>query len=172
MHTEPHVGDHELSNLEYAMIVSANGFFRWVVHCAEAAGARGLSTLDVLVLHMVNHRARSKKLSDICLIMNVEDAHTVSYSLKKLEEQGYVSHKYNGRERVYLSSSDGDKLCEQYRSVRRDNLVRCLREDGVDIETITGVSTMLNRIARYYAHASRIALVGQESDSSTKQEAE
>jgi len=163
MATEPaSAASNTLSEFEFSMIVAMNGFLRWAVHCAEAVGARGFSALDVLVLHMVNHRARNKKLSDICLIMNIEDTHTVAYSLKKLEEQAYVAHKYNGRDRIYYSSADGDALCEAYRQIREDNLVASLRDDGMDFENIAQISKMLTRIGRYYLHASRAALVGAE----------
>ena len=47
------------------------------------AGRKGLGPLDVLVLHSVNHRGRAKTLSDICLVLNIEDTHTVTYALKK-----------------------------------------------------------------------------------------
>ena len=151
--------DRVLSDFEFSMIVSVNGFLQWVVHCAEAAGARGLSSLDVLVLHMVNHRARDKKLSDICLVMNIEDTHTVAYSLKKLEEQGYVKHKHNGRDRIYYSSADGDIFCNTYRQIRRDNLVAALEDEEADFENIAKIAKAMTRIGRYYLHASRVALV-------------
>jgi predicted MarR family transcription regulator len=154
--------DGVLSDFEFAMIVSANGFLQWVVHCAEAAGARGLSSLDVLVLHMVNHRARNKKLSDICLVMNVEDTHTVAYALKKLEEHGYVAHKHSGRDRIYYSSADGDAFCNAYRQIRHDNLVTALGDEGADFENIARMSKVLTQIGRYYLHASRVALVNRK----------
>jgi predicted MarR family transcription regulator len=148
-----------LSELEFAMIVSINGFWKWVVHCAEAAGARGLSPLDILVLHAVNQRARDKRLADICLVLNVEDAHTVAYSLKKLEEQGYVSHRQDGRDRVYASSPDGDELCRRYLDVREKTLVDSLKADGTDFARLDETARSLTRMARYYSHASRTATV-------------
>ena len=61
--------------------MASNAFHRWVVHCMSAAGLKDLMPLDVLVLHHVSHRARDKRLSDICFIMNIEDTHLVNYSL-------------------------------------------------------------------------------------------
>ena len=150
-----------LSELEFAMIVSINGFWKWVVHCAEAAGARGLSSLDVLVLHAVNQRARDKRLADICLVLNVEDSHTVAYSLKKLEEQGYVVHRQDGRDRVYASSPDGDALCLKYLEVREKTLVDSLRADETDFARLDETARSLGRMARYYSHASRAATVAK-----------
>lgn len=151
----------ELSDLEFAMIVSINGFLTWVVRCAEAAGARGLSPLDVLVLHAVNDRARDKRLADICLVLNVEETHTVAYSLRKLEEQGYATHRQEGRERLYCASTDGDDLCRRYLEVRERTLVDSLRSDGVDFARLGETARSLGRMARYYGDASRVATVAK-----------
>jgi predicted MarR family transcription regulator len=148
-----------LSELEFSMIVAANGFWNWVVHCAQAAGARGLGTLDILVLHAINRRARGRKLSDICLVLNVEDSHTVAYSLRKLEEQGYATHEQQGRDRTYSTSPDGDAFCERYHEVRRRALVESLADDGARLTDLDETARYLKRIARYYDHASRTATV-------------
>ncbi len=150
---------HPLSEFEFAMMVAMNGFSRWVVHCAEAAGGRGLGPLDVLVLHAINDRARDKRLADICLVLNIEDTHTVSYALRKLEEYGYAEHRQDGRERSYRPSAEGDALCRRYREVRRTALVESLAADGMDFGTLDGATRSLNRMTRYYSHASRTATV-------------
>src|SRR3978361_2141106 len=74
----------ELSEFEFGLIVAGHAFNRWVVRCMAAAGVKDLTALDVLLLHHVNHRAREKKLGDISFMLNIEDTHLVSYSLKKL----------------------------------------------------------------------------------------
>jgi hypothetical protein len=88
----------QLSEFEYGLIVSNNAFSRWIVHCMSAAGLRELTPLDVLVLHHVHHRARDKRLSEICFIMNVEDTHLINYSLKKLQNLGVVQSSRNGKD--------------------------------------------------------------------------
>lgn len=148
-----------LSELEFAVIVLGNGFSKWVVHCAEAAGARGLGALDVLVLHAVNQRARDKRLSDICLVLNVEDTHTVAYSLKKLEEQGYVAHRQDGRDRIYAASADGDAFCQRYLAVRERALVESMKADEIDFSRLDETARAIGRMTRYYSHASRLATV-------------
>jgi predicted MarR family transcription regulator len=150
-----------LSDLEFSMIVSINGFWSWVSHCAEAAGGRGMGPLDVLVLHAINQRARNKRLADICLVLNVEDSHTVAYSLKKLEEYGYATHRRDGRDRIYQSSPDGDAFCLRYVEVRQRALVDSLKADELDFGKLDDAARTLNRMARYYSHASRTATVAK-----------
>src|SRR5437868_10587973 len=74
----------ELSEFEFGLIVAWNAFSRWAVRCMAAAGGADLTITDVLVLHHINHRARNKKLGDICFVLNYEDTHVVAYALKKL----------------------------------------------------------------------------------------
>ena len=88
----------EMSEFEFGLIVAGNAFHRWVVHCMSAAGLKDLTPLDVLVLHHVTHRARDKRLADICFIMNVEDTHLINYSLKKLQGLGVVASSKSGKE--------------------------------------------------------------------------
>ena len=72
----------EMSEFEFGLIVAGNAFHRWITHCMSAAGLKDLTPLDVLVLHHVTHRARNKRLADICFIMNVEDTHLINYAPK------------------------------------------------------------------------------------------
>src|SRR3981189_1174244 len=78
----------ELSEFEFGLIVAWNAFSRWAMRCMAAAGCPDLTITDVLVLHHINHRARNKKLADICFVLNYEDTHVVAYSLKKLLAAG------------------------------------------------------------------------------------
>ena len=87
-----------LSEFEYGMIIAHNAFSRWMVRCMHAAGYADFSTLDVLVLHNVNHRNRPKRLIDICFVLHVEDQHTVNYSLKKLVKGELVAREKRGKE--------------------------------------------------------------------------
>ena len=71
-----------------------------------AAGCPDLTITDVLVLHHICHRARNKKLGDICFVLNVEDTHVVGYSLKKLLAAGLAQGEKVGKE-VFYSPTAG-----------------------------------------------------------------
>ena len=72
-----------------------------------AAGCPDLTITDVLVLHHICHRARNKKLADICFVLNVEDTHVVGYSLKKLLAGGLAQGDKVGKEVFYSPSPAG-----------------------------------------------------------------
>jgi predicted MarR family transcription regulator len=119
-------GAGELSELEYGLMVASNAFERWIVRCTAAAGSGDLGPLDVMVLHSVNHRARDKKLADVCFVLNVEDSHTVSYALKKLVRAGLVDGRRSGKETLYATTEAGREACERYREIREACLVAAL----------------------------------------------
>jgi predicted MarR family transcription regulator len=113
----------EASEFEFGMIVAWNAFSRWMVRCMQAAGVPDLTVTDVLVLHHVNHRARHKKLADICFVLNYEDTHVVAYALKKLVAAGLLCTDKQGKDVFYLPTEAGEAAVQRYREVREACLV-------------------------------------------------
>ena len=152
----------ELSEFEFGLITASNAFNRWIVRCMAAAGAPELGALDVLVLHSVNHRERPKKLADICFVLNVEDSHTVTYSLKKLLRLGLIEGSRSGKERLYVTGEAGRAVCERYRQVREDCLMSALGTlatgDVADLNRRAGeAADLLRALSGLYDQAARSA---------------
>ncbi len=101
----------ELSEFEFGLIVAWNAFSRWAVRCMAAAGCPDLTITDVLLLHHISHRARNKKLADICFVLNYEDTHVVAYSLKKLVAAGLAHAGKQGKEVFYSPHAHRRGLC-------------------------------------------------------------
>ena len=119
----------EMSEFEFGLIVAGNAFHRWIIHCMAAAGLKDLTPLDVLVLHHVTHRARDKRLADICFIMNIEDTHLVNYALKKLQGLGVVVSQKNGKDVTYAATDEGRAYVQRYREIRESCLIDALKAD-------------------------------------------
>ncbi len=111
-----------LSEFEFALMMTANAFNRWIVRCMTAAGLSDLAALDVMVLHGVNHRDRPKRLADLCLVLNVEDTYTVNYGLKKMVRLGLIAGTRRGKEIFYATTPKGRALCLEYRKIREQLL--------------------------------------------------
>ena len=124
-------GGWQLSEFEFGLIVAYNGFSRWVNRCMAASGYPTLSTLEILVLHNINHRDRGKRLSDICFMLNIEDAHTVNYAIKKLVKQALVVGEKSGKEMLYSTTEEGVDLCTKYRDVRMSLLMVSIMCTGI-----------------------------------------
>jgi predicted MarR family transcription regulator len=145
----------ELSELEFGLIVAWNAFSRWAVRCMSASGCPELTIMDVLVLHHICHRARNKKVGDICFVLNVEDTHIVAYSLKKLVGAGLARADKVGKEVFYSPTPEGEHAVARYREVREACLIANLDTDrNADIgET----ARLLRTMSGLYDQAARAA---------------
>lgn len=147
----------QLSEFEFGMTMANNAFSRWMVHGMSAAGLRDLTPLDVLVLHHVNHRARDKRLSEICFIMNVEDSHLINYALKKLLGMGMVQSTRSGKDVIYATTAQGQQHCERYREIRESCLIEALKADDTLNLQIGELAKLLRVLSGVYDQAARAA---------------
>ncbi len=143
-----------LSEFEFGLIVAYNGFSRWVNRCMAASGHPTLSTLEILVLHNINHRDRGKRLSDVCFMLNIEDAHTVNYAIKKLIKNGLVAGEKSGKEMLYSPTEEGADLCNIYRDVREQCLIESL---STDADQLSEIAATLRTMSGIYDQAARAA---------------
>lgn len=146
-----------LSELEFGLILSGHAFERWMIHCMTAAGEPGLTAIDVLVLHSVNHRGRPKRLSDLCIVLGIEDTHVVIYAIKKLEKRGLVKGTRSGKEKLISTTEKGVKTCLRYRDIREELLVESVRGLGLDPKVTSTVAAMLRALSGHYDQAARAA---------------
>lgn len=146
-----------LSELEFGLILLGHAFDRWMVRCAAAAGIPDLSPLDVLVLHTVNHRARAKRLADICLVLNIEDTHLVTYAVKKLQAHALVASGRRGKEKTVTIAPKGEALCRRYRDIREALLVKPVRGTGVDERKLSELAGTMRALSGHYDQAARAA---------------
>ncbi|MGZ5130493.1 MAG: winged helix DNA-binding protein [Caldimonas sp.] len=145
----------ELSELEFGLIVAWNAFSRWAMRCMAAAGCPDLTITDVLVLHHICHRARNKRLGDICFVLNVEDTHVVGYSLKKLLAAGLAHGEKVGKEVFYSPTAAGEAAVAKYRAVREACLIANLDADRNP--DIGAAARLLRTMSGLYDQAARAA---------------
>jgi predicted MarR family transcription regulator len=146
-----------LSEVEFALTVVANAFQRWMVRGMAAAGLPGLTPIEVLVLHAVNHRDREKTLADLCLMFNIEDTHVVTYALKKLERLGLVESGRRGKEKTAKVTASGAESCRRYRDVREALLVDSVRRLDVDGGDLSDIAALMRLLSGQYDQAARAA---------------
>lgn len=152
----------ELSEFEFGLIIAGHAFNRWIVRCMAATGLKDLGALDVLVLHWVNHRDREKKLADICLALNVEDSHLVTYALKKLAKLGLIERRRRGKEIFFSTNEAGQAACARYREIREACLIAALdpftgdRVEALNPE-IGRAAELLRALSGLYDQAARAA---------------
>ena len=146
-----------LSELEFGLILAQHAFGRWIVRGMAAVGVSDLSPLDVYVLHTVNHRDRAKKLADICLVLSIEDTHTVTYSIRKLEKLGLVVSGKQGKEKTVRVTEEGEAACMRYKEVRETLLVEPVQATGLPEARMKELASFLRALSGHYDQAARAA---------------
>lgn len=147
----------ELSEFEFGLIIATHAFNRWMTRCMSAAGVKDMTAVDVLVLHHTNHRGLEKRLADICFVLNIEDTHVVSYSLKKLMAAGYVSSQKKGKEVFFSTTESGTALCLRYRDVRDACLMPGFSGASEENKQLGELAKLLRTISGRYDQAARAA---------------
>jgi predicted MarR family transcription regulator len=146
-----------LSEMEFSLNVIYNAFSKWTVRCASAAGFVDMNHLDVMVIHHINHRDTAKRRADICFMLNIEDTHTVNYTLKKLAKQGLVEGKKRGKEIFYSTTEEGKSVCQEYRNIRELCLISTFNSLDKNSEELSEIAEILRGLSGIYDQASRAA---------------
>ena len=109
------------------------------------------------MLHLVHHRERPKTLADICLVLNIEDTHTVNYALRKLTERKLITSGRKAKEKTVSITEEGAELCRRYGKVREALLIRSLKETGIDPADVSRLAALLRAMSGGYDQAARAA---------------
>ena len=116
-----------------------------------------MTPVDVLVLHHINHRNSEKRLADICFVLNIEDTHVVSYSIKKLLGMSLLTNTKRGKEVFYATSAAGIALCERYRQVREECLLPVFLGQETENQQLGEIARLLRTLSGRYDQAARAA---------------
>ena len=146
-----------LSEVEFALTMANHAYQRWIVRASRAAGGPAMSPLEVLILHLVNHRDRPKTLADLCLVLNIEDTHLANYAVKKLTEHGLVAPGRTGKEKTVAITEAGAALCARYAEVREGLLLEGARSLGIPAEELSRLAATLRALSGSYDQAARAA---------------
>ncbi|MNZ63342.1 MarR family protein [compost metagenome] len=147
----------ELSELEFGLIIAGHAFMRWMGRCMMAAGGAELNALDVMVLHNLTSRDRAKRQADLCLLLNIEDTHTVTYALKKLIKLGLVEGEKQGKEMFYRTTEQGRALCLEYAEIRGECLISSFESLKIDPAELHRLAGLLRTLSGVYDQAARAA---------------
>ena len=150
-------GSPGLSEAEYGLILSWHAFERWMVRCMSAAGLPGLSPMEVLILHSIRHRGREKKLADICLVLDIEDTHIVTYAIRKLEAAGLLTTGRAAKEKTVKISVKGAEACGRYAEIRERLLVDSTANARPSEETLSELAAVLRFMSGAFNQAARAA---------------
>ena len=146
-----------LSELEFGLNMLTHAYGRWMVRCMAAAGVPYLSALGVVILQHVVHRDRPKTIADLCLVLDVEDTHLVTYAAKKLEGLGLVTSGRRGKEKTLSATETGRAACTRYREVREALLTNAVVATGIAPAKLSEIAALLRTLSGHYDQAARAA---------------
>lgn len=144
-----------MTQFELSLIVAKNAHEQWGLRCAAAAGIKGYSTMELVVLHMVGYG--SKRIVDICFGLKIEDTHLVSYALKKLIRAQLVESKRIGKDTFFLLTEKGREYIDAYTTVRKRFLIRALAKFAGEELDLDQLTDMLRILSGLYEQAARNA---------------
>ena len=90
-------------------------------------------------------------------MLNIQDSHTVTYTLKKLVKLGLVDSEKRGKEIFYGISDDGRIKCEEYRKIRELCLVSSFKSLDHGGRDLLELAEFLRGLSGVYDQASRAA---------------
>lgn len=143
-----------LSEFEYALTMMNNAFHRWMQSCSSTSGMSELSPLDIMVVHNVYHRERPKRIADVAFTLNIDDLHTVSYSVRKLVKLELVQGRRQGKDTFYSVTDTGQDFCNRYKETREQLLVDVIKKLGMD-EQLGDIASAMRTLSGFYDQASR-----------------
>lgn len=147
----------QLSDMELALTVLWNAVRRWITQSGQGGEPKGLSELDVFIVHLLVFRNRPLRVIDLAFALSIDDVHQVTYSLKKLTRLGMIAGAKSGKEMFYTASESGRRHYEAFIADRTKYLEPSMRlfADGEhDLVTLTA---FLRTLSGVYEQAARAA---------------
>lgn len=146
-----------VTEFEYSTIRASHAYHHWIACAMGAIGLKDIAVADFLVLNEINHHAHDKRLSDICFILNIEDAHVVAYSLRKLLGQDLIKADKHGNEVTYSTTQAGQQHLLQYEKIREQFLLNSLKPSGLNKSVLEELAQFLCKMSGLYDQAARAA---------------
>ena len=151
------LADEQLSAMELALTVLWNSVRRWMTQSGEQNNLKGLSELDIFLVHLLVYRNRPLRVIDLAFALSIDDLHQVTYSLKKLSRLGIVAGVKRGKEVFYTAGDEGQKHYEAFMSDRGlylEPAMRLATSGEYDLPTLTN---FLRTLSGVYEQAARSA---------------
>jgi predicted MarR family transcription regulator len=150
-----------LSEFELSLVILSQSFERWQVRCMAAAGAGDMTATDISILHYLNHHGTERTLADIGYVLNIEDIHVVSYSLKKAIGLGLAHKARFGKEVRFATTQKGRDLCLSFREIRESCLAPIFSGAKSESSRIADGAQLLNTLSDRYIQAARTAIASR-----------
>lgn len=153
-----HAKSGALEEIDHGIASAMHAFQRWIVSAMrDTAELHDLSAIEALLLGQLRYRANGKRLADICFVLNIEDTHVVSYSLRKLVARGIVVAKRHGKEVTYSISASGKQHLLRFDELHERLLLDALSALQLNQSVLPELAQYLRKMSGLYDQAARAA---------------
>jgi predicted MarR family transcription regulator len=150
-------GSGSVKELRTRSVGAMHAFQRWIVSAMREAGLKNLSVIEALILDQMRHRARNKRLADICFVLNIEDARVVSYSLRKLVARGIVCVERHRKEYFYSVSAACGQHLLHFEQIHERSVLDALAMLQFHQSALPELAQYLRKMSGLYDQAARAA---------------
>ena len=150
----------QLTRTELAVIRCIEAFARWSEFLHKSVAGTSLGHQDVWLLHSIRMRGGAQNLSELLLFLNRNDVSSIQYSLKKLEQFGYVKRIVGNskREAGYELTPEGLETTEHYARVRQEVLIQLVDEISSLEPALARTAQTLERLTGIYDQVTQTVL--------------
>lgn len=149
-----------LTRTELAMIRAIEAFRRWCFFLHKSVSGETLGAEDVWLLHSIRMRGGAQNLSELLLFLNRTDVSTLQYSLRKIEQCGFIERVTGNsrREAGYRLTETGIAATDQYAAVRDELLVHLLGDVNGLERSLDAAANALERLTSLYDQSTQTVL--------------
>lgn len=148
----------EMTELEFALMRSFEGFGRWQSECLASVCELQATGQENALLHIIRMNDRPKTIKDLARLTNRDDIPNIQYSLRKLIGAGLVLRKGAGRTGVtYEVTPEGLIVTDNYGALRRRLLMQAVASVPEFTERLAEATRTLNLLSGIYQEISRVA---------------
>jgi len=149
-----------LTRAELAIIRSDEAFMRWAYFLHQNVSGAPLSAQDISLLHSIRMHGQAQNLSELMLFLNRNDVSTIQYTLKKLEQSGYVERipGKSKREAGCKLTEEGMRITDAFAELREELLVGLVEDVNGFVEDLLKAAATLERLTGIYDQSTQSAL--------------
>jgi predicted MarR family transcription regulator len=140
------------------MIRFSHALDRWTVRCMSAAGAPGLSLIEIRIIRTLCDGDEPKTLSGLRSALHIEDMHIARYAVRKLETAGLAKTGKSGKEKMIRATDKAREALVAFFEIRERLLVEPLKAfDLSRDDLLLTLASHMRAMRSYYEQALRSA---------------
>lgn len=157
-HLAADAGEVDVTELEFALMRTFEGFGRWQSECLASVCDLAATGPENALLHIIRMNDRPKSIKELARLTNRDDVPNIQYSLRKLIGAGLVLRRGAGRSGVtYEVTEEGRRVTDDYGALRRRLLIRAVQNLPGFGERLAEATRTLNLLSGIYEEISRVA---------------